>query len=228
MSIAASASEQGTERIEDRRVSIVHVVRHGEVYNPERILYGRLPNYRLSGLGMDQAALTAKYLADRDVGYLVASPLERAQQTARPISDVFDGLEVHTDERLIEAANRFEGQRVAGGAKRIFAPRNWPLLWNPLRPSWGEPYADIAHRMVAAVRAAAEAADGREAVCVTHQLPVVALRRFVEGRHLWHDPRQRQCALASVTSFVVDGAALKFYAYAEPAGATPSDAVPGA
>lgn len=208
-------------------MSIVHVVRHGEVYNPEKVLYGRLPGYRLSGLGIDQAALTAAFLAERDISYLAASPLERAQQTARPIAETF-GLEIRTDERLIEAGNRFEGQRVAGGAKRIFAPQNWPLLWNPLRPSWGEPYRDIAQRMVGAVCAAAAATGGREAVCVTHQLPVVALRRFVNGEHLWHDPRDRQCALASVTTFAVEGATMAYVDYAEPAGATPRDAVAGA
>lgn len=210
--------------------SIVHVVRHGEVYNPDRILYGRLPGYRLSGYGIDQAAATAKYLTDQhgdDIGYVAASPLERAQQTAQPLARELD-LEVVEDDRLIEAGNRFEGQQVAGGAKRIFAPQNWPLLWNPLRPSWGEPYQAIADRMVAAVKAAAAAANGREAVCVTHQLPVVALRRFTLGQHLWHDPRHRNCALASVTTFAVEGGTVAYVGYAEPAGATPRDAVAGA
>lgn len=210
--------------------SIVHVVRHGEVYNPSRILYGRLPGYRLSGFGIDQAATTAKYLADTygaDIGYLAASPLERAQQTAQPIARDLN-LDVASDDRLIEAGNRFEGQQVAGGAKRIFAPQNWPLLWNPLRPSWGEPYRQIAHRMVAAVTAAAAAADGREAVCVTHQLPVAVLRRLTLGQRLWHDPRHRNCALASVTTFAVEGDTVAYVGYAEPAGATPRDAVAGA
>ena len=205
---------------------VVHVVRHGEVFNPGKVLYGRLPGFNLSALGAEQAVLTAGFLAQRDLGYLVSSPLERAIQTATPLAEK-TGLEIHRDERLIEADNRFQGQQVAGGTSKILAPHNWKLLRNPMTPSWGEPYADIAVRMVAAVRAAIIAADGREAVCVTHQLPVVTLRRYVEGLRLWHNPNRRQCSLASVTTITFrDGRAA--VTYAEPAGATPRGAVPGA
>lgn len=208
-------------------MSLVHLVRHGEVYNPDRILYGRLPGFHLSEAGEAQAEKTAAFLSGRDIVYLVSSPLERAVQTATPLAAGY-GLPIERDERLIEAGNRFEGQRVAGGTNRIAAPANWPLLVNPLRPSWGEPYGEIADRVRAAVLAASAAADGHEAVCVTHQLPVVALRRSVLGQHLWHDPRHRQCALASVTAFLVDGDQVRFFGYAEPAGATPTGYVGGA
>jgi broad specificity phosphatase PhoE len=206
---------------------VVHVVRHGEVFNPDNVLYGRLPNFHLSELGRAQAVLTAQFLAGRDLGYLVSSPLERAIETATPLAEL-TGLEIHRDERLIEAANSFQGQPVAGGtSKKIFAPHNWRLLVNPLRPSWGEPYGEIATRMIAAVRATIEAAAGHEAVCVTHQLPAVALRRFVSGQPLWHNPKKRQCSLASVTTITfADGRAS--VDYAEPAGSTPKGAVPGA
>jgi broad specificity phosphatase PhoE len=204
----------------------VHVLRHGEVYNPDKVLYGRLPDFHLSDLGRRQAVLAADFLAARDVGYLASSPLERAIETATPLAERL-GLVIERDERLIEAANSFQGQQVAGGTGQIFAPRNWRLLVNPMKPSWGEPYAHIAQRMLAAVGAAIRAAGGREAVCVTHQLPVVALRRFVQGQHLWHNPQHRQCSLASVTSFTfVEG--LATVSYAEPAGATPKGAVAGA
>jgi broad specificity phosphatase PhoE len=275
-------------------MTLVHVIRHGEVYNPDKVLYGRLPGFRLSEFGVAQAEKTAAALEGRNITYLVSSPLERAIQTASPLAEAL-GLPIERDERLIEAANRFEGQRVAGGTSRIAAPSNWRLLYNPLRPSWGEPYGEIAARVRAAVvdaaaaaqaagnaaeraagdggeRAAADgaaraagdrgeraagdgvaradtgdaaegaahravgratkgpsaAADGPEAVCVTHQLPVVALRRLVLGQRLWHDPRQRQCALASVTTFAVEGDDVRFYSYAEPAGATPAGYVGGA
>lgn len=209
----------------------MHVIRHGEVHNPDKVLYGRLPGFRLSKFGEEQADKTAESLEGRDITYLVSSPLERAIQTASPLAEAL-GLPIERDERLIEAANRFQGQRVAGGTGRIAAPSNWRLLYNPLRPSWGEPYGEIAARVRAAVLDAAKAADGHEAACVTHQLPVVALRRLVLGQRLWHDPRQRQCALASVTTFAIDfdktDADLRFYGYAEPAGATPTGYVGGA
>lgn len=205
---------------------VVHVVRHGEVHNPDKVLYGRLPGFDLSALGREQAVKAAEFLTGRDLGYLVCSPLQRAVQTSTPIAEL-TGLEIHLDERLIEAANKFEGQQVAGGSAHILAPRNWKLLRNPFTPSWGEPYVEIAARMLAAVKDAIDAADGHEVVCVTHQLPVVELRRYVEGHRLWHNPKRRECSLASVTTITFDDG-MAAVDYREPAGATPKGAVPGA
>jgi broad specificity phosphatase PhoE len=162
------------------------------------------------------AKVAAESLADHDVTYLVASPLERAQQTAEPFAARF-GLPVATDDRLIESGNAFEGKRVGVGDGALRNPRYWPLVVNPFRPSWGEPYKEVAARMLAALHAARDAAAGHEAVCVSHQLPIVVLRRYLEGRHLWHDPRKRQCALASLTSFRFDGDRLVGIGYSEPA-----------
>jgi broad specificity phosphatase PhoE len=202
-------------------VSTVHLLRHGEVHNPGRILYGRLPGFRLSELGERQAGAAAEWFAGRDVGYLVASPLERAQQTAAPIAAV-TGLDIAVDDRLIEAANRLEGRAVAGGKGLLSNPANWKYYSNPLRPSWGEPYVEIAARVLAAARAARDAAAGRDAVCVSHQLPIVCARRSAQGLRLYHDPRRRQCALASVTSLTFDGDTVVGVAYAEPAATLPS------
>jgi broad specificity phosphatase PhoE len=199
--------------------TVVHLVRHGEVHNPEGVLYGRLPGYELSEQGRQQALSVAEYLADADVGCVVASPLRRAQQTAEPIG-ASHRVDVGSDERLIEAANAFEGLRVAVGDGALRQPKHWPKLLNPFQPSWGEPYLRIAHRMFAAVHAARAAAQGHEAVCVSHQLPIWTLRRFCEGRRLWHDPRKRQCGLASVTSLEFDAERLVTIRYVQPAGAS--------
>jgi broad specificity phosphatase PhoE len=205
----------------------VHLLRHGEVHNPGQILYGRLPGYRLSDAGIAMAETAAKWFAGRDVVHLVASPMERTQQTARPLAEA-TGLEVEIDERIIEAGNAFEGLTVAGGNGVWRVPRHWWKLRNPMRPSWGEPYVEIAARMLAAVEAARDAARGHEAVLVSHQLPIWTVRLHVEGRRFAHDPRRRECSLASVTSLSYDGDSLESVSYAEPAGATPPDAVPGA
>lgn len=213
-------------------VTVVHLLRHGEVHNPDRVLYGRLPGFRLSVAGEQMAETAARYLVKRPIGYLVSSPLERALQTAQPLADL-TGLSVATDEDLLEADNKFEGAAVAGG-KGVFAdPRHWRLVVNPFRPSWGEPYQHIAQRTLRAALAARDAAQASdlpdaEAVCVTHQLPIVVLRRFAEGKRLWHDPRRRECSLASVTSLTFDGDVIVGVQYAEPAGHTPSGAVAGA
>ena len=198
---------------------VVHLVRHGEVYNPRRVLYGRLPGFGLSQRGIEQAELAARFLAERDIGYIVSSPLERAQQTAQPLARKL-GLPVAIDERLMEADNHLEGKQVAGGQGLFTDLSNWKYFRNPLRPSWGEPYLEIANRVLAATRDARDAAQGHEAVCVSHQLPIWVTRRYVQGKRLFHDPRRRQCALGSVTSFTFVGDVVVRVDYVEPAGST--------
>jgi broad specificity phosphatase PhoE len=201
--------------------TIVHLVRHGEVANPDGILYGRLPGFRLSEDGQMMAKAAADFLAGRDITVLRSSPLERAIQTAGPIAEQL-GLPIETDERLIEPWNHFEGLNVGVGDGSLREPRHWIYLRNPFRPSWGEPYREVAARVLAAARDAARTARGHEAVCVSHQLPIWVTRRAVQGRQLWHDPRRRQCALGSVTSLEFSADQAAFAGYHEPSGSAGS------
>ncbi len=194
----------------------VHLIRHGEVENPTGVLYGRLPGFHLSDLGRQMAERVAAALGERDIVHVVSSPLERAQETAAPLAARL-GLPVTLDVRLLEAGNVFEGLTFGVGDGSLRRPSHWRHLVNPFRPSWGEPYVVIARRMHAALGAARDAARGHEAACVSHQLPVWTARSAAESRRLWHDPRKRQCSLASVTSFSYDGDALVSVAYSEPA-----------
>ncbi|TDC61939.1 histidine phosphatase family protein [Actinomadura sp. GC306] len=196
--------------------TIVHLMRHGEVHNPEGILYGRLPGYRLSEDGVLMAKAAAKWFADRDVAALFSSPMQRALETAAPLADAFD-LPVTVEDRLIEADNRFEGLTFGAGAGSLRHPVHWYHLRNPFRPSWGEPYRALAARMRGAVIRAREAARGHEAICVSHQLPIYTLRLHAERRRLWHLPNRRECSLASVTSLTFQGSRLVDVAYNEPA-----------
>jgi broad specificity phosphatase PhoE len=199
--------------------TVVHLLRHGEVHNPDGVLYGRLDGYHLSDLGRQMAQAVADHLADHDVTHVVASSLQRAQETAAPVAQAH-GIPVTTDDRMIEAGNTFEGTRVATMRPHDFVhPRYWTRLTNPLRPSWGEPYAEIAARMQGAVDAARDAARGHEAVLVSHQLPIWTLRNALLGKRLWHDPRKRQCRLASLTTLTYAGDDLESITYAEPAAA---------
>lgn len=195
----------------------IHLVRHGEVYNPGGVLYGLLPGFHLSDKGIRQAQAVADALADRDVVAVIASPLQRAQETAAPIA-ARHGLPVDTDPDLIESTNVLAGRRLGPGDGAWRDPRVWWHLRNPFTPSWGEPYTQVAARMATAVDKARVRAAGHEAVCVSHQLPVWTLRRYLTGKRLWHDPRRRQCAVASVTSLVYDGDRLVDVRYWEPGG----------
>ncbi|MER6825357.1 histidine phosphatase family protein [Streptosporangium sp. NPDC000563] len=204
--------------------TVVHLLRHGEVHNPANVLYGRLPDYHLSDNGVQMAETVAKAVAGRDVTALFSSPLERAQETAAPLAATFH-LDVTIDERLIEAENIFEGLSV--GSFRN--PRFYRYLWNPLRPSWGERYIHMVNRMRAAIDTARDAARGHEAIMVSHQLPIWTIRLAAEGRRLPHDPRRRQCGLASLTSFSFEGNRLISVGYSEPAAAlVKRPTVPGA
>ncbi|WP_031518751.1 histidine phosphatase family protein [Streptomyces sp. NRRL F-5123] len=207
----------GTDRTDrSDELTVVHLMRHGEVHNPGGVLYGRAPGYHLSELGRKMADRVAEHLADRNIAYVVASPLERAQETATPVAAAH-GLELATDGRLIEAANIFEGKTFGIGDGALRRPANWKYLTNPFRPSWGEPYVDQVVRMSAALAAARDAARGREAVAVSHQLPIWIVRSWAERRRLWHDPRRRQCTLASLTSFTYQGDEIVSVGYSEPA-----------
>ncbi len=230
----------------------IHLMRHGEVHNPQGVLYGRLPGYRLSERGRAMARIVAAHLSGReydgswlselghddeaadsvargaglalpvgaphDVVAVIASPLERAQETAAPIAAAF-GVPVGTDTRLIEADNHFQGLTFGVGDGSLRHPEHWPYLRNPFRPSWGEPYREQVDRMLAAVEDARAAARGHEAVLVSHQLPVWVTRLALENRRLWHDPRKRQCSLASLTSLRYEDDQLVSITYTEPAAA---------
>ena len=196
--------------------TIGHLVRHGEVHNPAKILYGRLEGYQLSERGRNMAHATASDLADHDVTYLGVSPMQRAQETAQPFAEKL-GLEIHTDERLLEAGNQFEGLHIKGVRSALWNPKYWPMLKNPSLPSWGEPYSEICERMWDVIEDARNQARGHEAVLVSHQLPIVMIQRDVQGLSLAHNPAARQCELASVTSLVFDGADLTDVYYSEPA-----------
>jgi len=197
--------------------STVHVLRHGEVENPEKILYGRQPGWRLSQRGQEMATAVAEWSKPLLVGAIHASPLQRAQETAQPISRAH-GLSITTDENLIEAANIFEGKKFELGSGVLRHPKMWRYLYNPAKPSWGEPYEEQIERMLKGVFAARDAAQGKDAFIVSHQLPIWILRSAVQGRRLMHDPRKRECSLASVTSLHLDNdGAIEGVSYHEPA-----------
>jgi broad specificity phosphatase PhoE len=192
-------------------------MRHGEVFNPEKILYGRQPGWYLSERGQEMAQTVAEWSKQFEVGAVLASPLQRAQETAIPLA-MAHNLSITTNENLIEATNIFEGQKFEMGSGVLRHPKSWRHLTRPWIPSWGEPYEEQVKRMLTALFSARDAANGRDAFAVSHQLPIWILRSAVEGRRMMHDPRKRKCSLASVTSFHLDSAGdIEGVSYFEPA-----------
>jgi len=195
----------------------IHFVRHGEVYNPEKILYGLQPGWRLSDRGNEMAAVIGEWSTKLNLGAIHSSPLQRAQETVAPILAKHN-LPLTTDKNLIEATNIFEGKKFELGSGVLRHPSSWRYLYNPWKPSWGEPYEQLISRMLKGLFSARDAAGGKDAICVSHQLPIWILRSAVEGRRLLHDPRKRECTLASVTSFELDDdGMISSVSYSEPA-----------
>jgi broad specificity phosphatase PhoE len=193
----------------------IHLVRHGEVNNPERILYGTLDGYGLTARGHEMATAVADYLAPFPVSRIVSSPLQRTRETAAPLVEK-TGLLLDIDHRVVEGDNAFQGTRVT--AKRLLGtPRLWPLLRNPLRPSWGEPYKNIVARMMEAIDDAWGSVDSGHAVVFTHQLPIWMVHSHVVGKPLPHLPSRRRCTLGSVTSLVREAGKWREADYQEPA-----------
>lgn len=195
--------------------SRLHLVRHGEVHNPHRVLYGRLPDYHLSVAGRAMARAAAEHVASlgRPVTELRCSPLERTQESAEPFTELFGLTAVH-DERIIEPTNVFEGTRMR---RALRDPRNWRHLRRPSLPSWGEPYASVVERMRSAMDESWSGVDDGDVVFVSHQAPIWITHLSVAGLPLRHDPRTRRCSLSSVTSFERVGDVWREVAYAEPA-----------
>lgn len=188
------------------------------MFNPERVLYGRLPGFGLSDLGLAMAEAAAADLVERGrpVARIVCSPLQRTRESAAPIAEAF-GLPVDIDPRLIEPANFFEGKRMRGPDGALRDPRNWRALVNPLRPSWGEPFQSIADRMLAAVDDAYHSVDSGDVVLVSHQLPIWMVHRALSGERLAHDPRRRRCGLSSITTLSWRGDGPVEVGYSNPA-----------
>ena len=177
-------------------------MRHGEVHNPRRVLYGRLPGFGLSVEGRRMARRAAEYVhgLERPVTSLICSPLQRTRESALPFTELF-GIEPVVEERVIEPTNVFEGRRMK---RALMNPVNWRHLRTPALPSWGEPYERISSRMIAAMDEAWSGPETGDVVVVSHQLPIWIAHLSVAGLPGRHDPRNRRCALSSVTSFEKD------------------------
>jgi broad specificity phosphatase PhoE len=198
--------------------SQIHFVRHGEVHNPDGVLYGRLPGFGLSARGEAMALLAAEELlaTTPQVGPIISSPLERAVASAEPIARLLK-REATVDDALVEASSRLEGGQFAMKLSIVAKPAAWRYLVNPFRPSWGEPFVEVLQRTKGMFERFREEPPAGDVVLVGHQLPIWLMHRSVTGRPLFHDPRRRRCSLSSITSFQWKDGTLHEVDYREPA-----------
>jgi broad specificity phosphatase PhoE len=182
-------------------MTLIHLLRHGEVENPANLRYGRIIGFHLSRRGEEQAVQTARYLRDRGpIEYLVSSPVGRAIQTASIVQRELQLGEIAIEDRVTEAWSRFDGlSRIA-----FLSPRHWPKLWNPFEPSWAEPFDEVAARMRAAIYDVLASHRDQTSLVVTHQGPIWNARHALEREGPpWLSPVR--CAHASLTTLRFDG-----------------------
>ena len=159
----------------------IHLVRHGEVENPEHLVYADLPGFGLSAQGMAQAEAAAELLAAEPIAAVWSSPLERALQTATTIASFHD-LPVRVLASLTEwgLLGRWRGipwEDVPGtfpGELEAYLEDPGHLVASP------ETLADLSERMRDAVELAAALSEG-PLVVVGHQDPIHAAVRTLTG-----------------------------------------------
>lgn len=199
------------------QATTIHFVRHGEVHNPDHILYERLPGFHLSDRGRRMAEATARYLAaspqTNTAAAVYSSPLDRTRETAQAVLTALnetrmarneEPLELVTDQRIIEAGNNFRGTRIGHGEGALWRNGNWKLVTNLWKPSWGESYRQIAARVGAFAQEKVREHAGQQIIVVSHESPIWSYRHLLETGHPEHNMLLRHTALASVTSITYD------------------------
>lgn len=198
------------------KTTIIHLVRHGEVFNPQDVIYERLEGFSLSERGLKMAENIAQFITKssdfensdfKDVKAIYSSPLKRTQQTIKPFAKLIN-LPVVLDERLIESSHSLAGKNIKSELKRMLKKfeliKIWKLIKNPTLPSWGEPYVDISERMMSFVKEMKNKHKGETIIVCSHQNPIWTVRQTCEERKLWHNPKRRVCELGSITSLYFD------------------------
>ena len=125
-------------------------------------------------------------------------------------------LAIEIDPDLIEADNIFEGKRVSVGDGVLSSRRPGATCTTRSGRRGASPTTRWRTGCTGPSPRPGTKARGHEAVLVSHQLPIWIARLAAEERRLWHDPRSRQCTLASLTSLTYDGDTLAAITYTEP------------
>lgn len=151
------------------------VVRHADVHNPGDVIYGRLPRFRLSHLGQEQAKRLAEFLADQPISAIYSSPQLRARQTAQHIAAHRPGVTVRISSLLAEIMTSWQGtpNSIAGPNLNFFAER---------RAERDETLEQIAHRIRRFLRLVLRRHPEQTVVAVSHGDPILILQLLVAGR----------------------------------------------
>lgn len=187
------------------------------MHNPQDILYGRLPRFRLSEQGRRQAEYTACFLAGRPVSAIYTSPLLRARQTAEMLASHFPGVDVRRSQLLLETRTAYQGS-----PNSIIQPGF--SFYEPLRDPSDETMADIFDRMMRFLRQIARRHAGETVVAVSHADPITIMRVGLRGLPLTAQNLHRELypQRASVTQVTLEPGRPLHLAYFDPTRGQPA------
>ena len=179
----------------------IHFIRHGMVENPEDVYYGRLPGFRLSLQGIQQAQATAKVIRQYQIAAVFSSPLERAIETAKEIIKQLEKIEIQLSELLLEANTPFEGEPIIN-----LVARNWDVYTGNAYPY--EQPCDVFERGMEFVRIVRKEYQGQQVVAITHGDVIAFLIAWALGQPITNEQKQAihqdYLGYASITSFVFE------------------------
>lgn len=150
------------------------LVRHADVHNPNDVIYGRLPRFRLSDLGREQAARLGAFLADEPIAFIYTSPQLRARQTAAHIARHHPDAPIRICSLLAEILTSWQGtpNSQVRPDLNFFAER---------RGDRDETLSQVAHRMQRFIRLMAKRHPDQMVVAVSHGDPILVLRLLMTG-----------------------------------------------
>lgn len=156
----------------------IYFIRHGEVYNPQKLLYGRLPKFHLSPHGREEVQTTAAFLQNKHITTLYTSPLLRARQTAAIINSRLKLPKIHITKQILEVQSSYQGTKLSD-----LDPIQSEVYLKPLA-STDETVTQMATRMLQFVKTVAKHHKGEHIAFVTHGDPSMSLIAAIEGRPL--------------------------------------------
>ncbi len=187
-------------------VSVVHLVRHGEVENPDELVYADLAGFGLSEVGRRQATWASTHLSAHPIGAVYASPLDRARETALVVAFPH-GLQPLVLPEVTEWALMSRWAGLPWADLPIHFPGELAAYLNdPLNLDFApESVTELAHRIGRAVDALADRHPEQEVVVVSHQDPIQAARLQLTGQDLGrlHHDKPRHCEVISLSRSAV-------------------------
>jgi broad specificity phosphatase PhoE len=198
--------------------SRLYLIRHADVENPNKVLYGHLDGFQLSALGRAQAAALGDRLQSEDLSRIVSSPLDRAVETARLINERLARPAVlESDPELREA----EFSRYLQGLPYWQVPLRRPL-WFVHKARRGlvpgdESIDKLGGRVLSVVRRLAREHPGETMAVVSHADPLNAAWIVLDGRpHNEREMYRKTIDKAGMLSLEMEGETPVSWEYVPP------------